>query len=168
MEIIRTYIEAVKPERYGLPWTQEEIGKLKSLWLDSNRSFAAICQILKRPETGVAIKLQDMGYICRNPNLCYNEYEVKCRPSTLQAEKAAKEPTINPFESKIMFETKTFINEKDASQLSDQEIFKHIAAAEKNLEAFQGLKTKSKKKDAAIAKLKEDLAKMAEYLDNRP
>lgn len=168
MEILRTYTEAVRPERYGLPWTQEELGKLKSLWISSNWSFAAICKCMKRPETGVAAKLQHMGYICHNSSLAYNEYEVKYRPSTLQAEKAAKEPTINPFESKIMFETKTFINEKDASQLSDQEIFKHIAAAEKNLEAFQGLKTKSKKKDAAIAKLKEDLAKMAEYLDNRP
>ncbi len=167
MQILRTYTEAVKPERYGLPWTDEELGKLKSLWIDSNLSFAAICKCMKRPETEIAAKLQHIGYICHNSNLCYNEYEVKYRPSPL-AEKAAKEPTINPFESKIMFETKTFINEKDASQLSDQEIFKHIAAAEKNLEAFQGLKTKSKKKDAAIAKLKEDLAKMAEYLDNRP
>ena len=122
---------------------------------------------MKRPETGVAANLQQMGYICHNSSLAYNEYEVLNRPSHLKAEKAAKEST-NIFESKIMFEVKTFINEKDASQLSDQEIFKHIAAAEKNLEAFQGLKTKSKKKDAAIAKLKEDLAKMAEYLDNRP
>lgn len=43
-----------------------------------------------------------------------------------------------------------------------------IAAAEKNLESFKNLKTPSKKKDAAIAQIEADLAKMAEYLDNRP
>lgn len=167
METIRTYTEAVKPERHGLPWTSEEHAKLKSLWLDSNWSFAAICQILKRPETGVAAKLQHMGYICHNSSLGCNEYEVLNRPSPLKAEKAAKEPT-NPFESKIMFEVKTFINEQDASKLSDAEIFVLMAKAEKNLESFKNLKTSSKKKDAAIAQIEADLAKMAEYLDNRP
>mgnify|MGYP000325966304 CR=1 FL=1 len=166
METIRTYTEAVKPERYGLPWTDEEYAKLKSLWLDTDWSFAAICKILKRPETGVAAKLQHMGYIY-NSSLDYNEYEVLNRPSPLKAEKAAKEPT-NLFESKIMFEVKTFINEQDASKLSDTEIFKMIAAAEKNLESFKNLKTSSKKKDAAIAQIEADLAKMAEYLDSRP
>lgn len=67
-----------------------------------------------------------------------------------------------------MFEVKTFINEQDASKLSNAEIFKMIAAAEKNLESFKNLKTSSKKKDAAIALIEADLAKMAEYLDNRP
>jgi len=167
METIRTYTEAVKPERYGLPWTEEEYAKLKSLWLDSNLSFAAICKILKRPETGVAAKLQYMGYICHNSSLDYNEYEVLNRPSPLKAEKAAKELT-NPFESKIMFEVKTFINEQDASKLSDAEIFVLMAKAEKNLESFKNLKTSSKKKDAAIAQIEADLAKMAEYLDSRP
>lgn len=79
METIRTYTEAVKPERYGLPWTDEEYAKLKSLWLDTDWSFAAICKILKRPETGVAAKLQHMGYIY-NSSLDYNEYEVLNRP----------------------------------------------------------------------------------------
>lgn len=166
METIRTHTEAVKPERHGLPWTDKEYRKLKSLWIDSNLSFAAICKILKRPETGVAAKLQHMGYIY-NSSLDYNEYEVLNRPSPLKAEKAAKEPT-NTFESKIMFEVKTFINEQDASKLSNTEIFKMIAAAEKNLESFKNLKTPSKKKDAAIAQIEADLAKMAEYLDNRP
>lgn len=122
---------------------------------------------MKRPETGVAAKLQHMGYICHNSSLAYNEYEVLNRPSPLKAEKAAKEPT-NPFESKIMFEVKTFINEQDASKLSDTEIFVLMAKAEKNLESFKNLKTSSKKKDAAIAQIEADLAKMAEYLDNRP
>lgn len=167
METIRTYKEAVKPERYGLPWTEEEYSKLKSLWIDSNLSFAAICKCMKRPETGVAANLQQMGYICHNSSLAYNEYEVLNRPSHLKAEKAAKEPT-NPFESKIMFEVKTFINEQDASKLSDAEIFVLMAKAEKNLESFKNLKTSSKKKDAAIAQIEADLAKMAEYLDSRP
>lgn len=76
METIRTHTEAVKPERHGLPWTEEELGRLKSLWVGPGLSFAAICQILKRPETGVAAKLQYMGYICHNPNLDYNACEV--------------------------------------------------------------------------------------------
>lgn len=168
METIRTHTEAVKPERHGLPWTEEELGRLKSLWVGPGLSFAAICKILKRPETGVAAKLEHMGYICHNSSLPYNEYEVLNRPSPLKAEKAAKEPTINPFESKIMFEVKTFINEQDASKLSDAEIFVLMAKAEKNLESFKNLKTSSKKKDAAIAQIEADLAKMAEYLDNRP
>jgi len=167
MRDIRTHTEAVKPERYGLPWSEEEHAKLKSLWLDSGLSFAAICRMMKRPETGVAAKLQSMGYIRQICSLGYNEYEVLNRPSPPKAEKAAKEPT-NTFESKIMFEVKTFINEQDASKLSDAEIFVLMAKAEKNLESFKNLKTSSKKKDAAIAQIEADLAKMAEYLDNRP
>ena len=73
-----------------------------------------------------------------------------------------------PKETIIMkFETRTFVNDVDASTLTDDEIFGEIRRAEKRIEELKAIKTTTKKLADSITKLEEYASKLAAYVDAR-
>lgn len=83
--------------------------------------------------------------------------------------KFCKEDTFGntPKETIMKFETRTFINDVEASTLTDDQIFGEIRRAEKRIEELKAIKTPTKKLADNITKLEEYAANLATYVDNR-
>ena len=67
----------------------------------------------------------------------------------------------------MKFETRTFVNDVDASTLTDDQIFGEIRRAEKRIEELKAIKTTTKKLADSITKLEEYASKLAAYVDAR-
>lgn len=66
-----------------------------------------------------------------------------------------------------LIENKTFVKGADAAKMSDEEIFTAIAEVEAEVNKLSEVKTQSKKLQSRIDQLKDQAAKLAEYVDNR-
>ncbi len=65
------------------------------------------------------------------------------------------------------FETKAFIFGVEASNVSDVEIFKHIAGLEAQIKSLQGIENKPKKLTARITELQKQINSLIAYCDER-
>ena len=72
-----------------------------------------------------------------------------------------------PKETIMKFETRTFINDQDASTLTDDQIFGEIRLAENRIGWLKAIKTPTKKLADNITKLEEYASKLATYVDTR-
>ena len=72
-----------------------------------------------------------------------------------------------PKETIMKFETRTFVNDVDASTLTDDQIFGEIRRAEKRIEELKAIKTTTKKLADSLTKLEEYASKLAAYVDAR-
>lgn len=145
---------------HGARWVPDHFTQLHHWWnACPGMSFQEICDAMGRSYSAVAAKLSERGYVRYDPTTgCY------CgnRPSNPQPT-TTKEETMN----NATIETKTFIAGIDATTLSDEQIFKHIAKLEGEVDKLKAIRTVSKKLQAAIAKMEEDLVALVDYVDNR-
>lgn len=72
-----------------------------------------------------------------------------------------------PKETTMKIETKVFINDQDASNLTDEQIFAEIRRAEKRIEELKAIKVQSGKLAKAIDDLQDYVNKLAAYVDER-
>ncbi len=72
-----------------------------------------------------------------------------------------------PKEPIMKFETRTFINDQDASTYTDDQIFAEIRLAENRIERLKAIKTPTKKLADNIIKLEKYAADLAKYVDSR-
>lgn len=72
-----------------------------------------------------------------------------------------------PKEPIMKIETKTFINDQDASTYTDDQIFGEIQRAEKRIEELKAIKVQSGKLAKAIDDLQDYVNKLAAYVDAR-
>lgn len=92
------------------------------------------------------------------------------RPGVLAAD---TDPTLPenetaPKENAMMtIETKTFVNDVDASTLTDTQLFDAIAQAEAAIAAKEAIKNKPEKLRAEIDRLNKYIADLVAYIDNR-
>ena len=63
--------------------------------------------------------------------------------------------------------TTHFVNDNNAAQMSDDELFAQLARGEQQLEKLKTIKTPSKKLAAQIEDMQGQLTKLAEYIDSR-
>lgn len=76
-------------------------------------------------------------------------------------------PQAQPKEPIMKIETKVFINDVEASTMTDDQIFGEIRRAEKRIEELKAIKTPTKKLADNITKLEEYASKLATYVDSR-
>lgn len=67
----------------------------------------------------------------------------------------------------MKIETRTFINDQDASTFTDDQIFGEIHKAEKRIGELKAIKTPTKKLADNITKLEDYASKLAKYVDER-
>lgn len=67
-----------------------------------------------------------------------------------------------------IIETVTRILGRDASTMTDDQIFQLIARQEGEIAMLSGIKAKSKKLEARIAEIQSGIEKLVEYVDSRP
>lgn len=72
-----------------------------------------------------------------------------------------------PKEPIMKIETKVFINDQDASTMTDDQIFAEIRRAESRIEGLKAIKTPTKKLADNISKLEKYAADLAKYVDSR-
>lgn len=150
--------------RHGKPWQPEEWQNLRNLYM-AGMSLEDICKTLQRPADGTVNKLLDAGLI-RYDSMTF-EYYVRVQPNP-QATPQPSPPTKKETPvSKPLIEAKILINGVDATDMSDTEIFRLIAKTEAEIASLESIKTPSKKLADAISKLKTDVVKLAEYVDQR-
>lgn len=153
--------------RHGMPWTDKELTSLQDMFIAA-MNLEHICNNLQRPADGVLNKLCYLNLIKRDPvNYCYwnvvDPISTTPRAPSHQPPNTKEEPTM----SKNLIESKVFVNGVDATSMSDTEIFSLLAKTEVEIAKLEAIKTPSKKLGDAIAKLKTDVAKLAEYVDSR-
>ena len=76
-------------------------------------------------------------------------------------------PQTKPKEPIMKIETKVFINDQDASTLTDDQIFGEIRRAENRIAGLKAIKTPTKKLADNITKLEKYAADLAKYVDSR-
>lgn len=76
-------------------------------------------------------------------------------------------PKTKPKEPIMKIETKVFINDQDASTMTDDQIFAEIRRAENRIEGLKAIKTPTKKLADNITKLEKYAADLAKYVDSR-
>lgn len=146
------------PHRRGQRWTPEDDDRLRNM-VASGYSIVEMCQLLGRDTGGIIGRFVNLGIAKLNDEGYYVQITDN-QPTT------TKENSMNPTTTATI-ETKTFILGRDASTMTDVEIFNLIAKTEAELAKFKGISTKSAKLAAHIARVECDLRRLAEYLDNR-
>jgi len=83
-----------------------------------------------------------------------------------QPPETPKEPTMTTTtNAPIQVTTKTLVNGRDVSTMSDAEVFELIAAQEAKIKELEAIESKPKKLTAEIAKRKEGIAALVAHLD---
>lgn len=145
----------------GKKWSSEELALLRhnyNLGLD----LTEICTRHKRPKSGVLNKLCELRLLRYNA-VGYN-YIVVAKPKNKpETQVTEKESTM----SNANIETKVFIQGKDASEMTDAQIFSLIAKLESEQDKLSQIKNKPKKLVAAIEALTADIQKLVDYVDAR-
>lgn len=178
---MREFIMPSQPEppsqraRRGLTWSDVECKRLKYL-LSSDVTLDNICNILERSRLSIMSKTQALGLLSlhtyiQGPDRYFhtvpNEFLEKCPTGPYQ-------PITQPTEEITMttptpvIEVKTFIAGTDAANMTDMQIFQRIAKMEDDAARLEEIRVKPKKLIAHICTMREDILKLAEYVDNRP
>lgn len=152
-----------KRARHGMPWSGHDHEMLDAL-ARRRRSLEDMCVQLQRPSTGVIPKLIYGGHIKATDNGYVWAKTTETQPETQE------ETTMNPEkagERVANIRTQVLIRGRDASHMSDEEIFKLIAKLELEVEALLAIKAKSIKLKAAVDALNKDIADLVAYVDAR-
>lgn len=147
-------------ENSGKRWEVEELASLRhnyNLGLD----LTEICTRHKRPKSGVLNKLCELR-ILRYSSANYS-YIVVAKPKNVNKVETEKEIIM----SNANIETKVFIQGKDATEMTDAQIFSLIAKLEGEQDKLSQIKNKPKKLVAAIHALTLDIEMLVEYVDGR-
>lgn len=152
-----------EPPNKGKLWTYGDLDELSKAY-HNGLSFAEICKELGRPPAGVLHKLCDLGILGVEPGT-YRKY-VRKPPKNVnkQAEIQTEKEIIMSTEN---IETKVFIQGKDASEMTDAQIFSLIAKLEAEQDKLSQIKNKPKKLVLAVEKLGQDIQRLVEYVDAR-
>lgn len=143
----------------GKKWSEEELSGLLNYY-HKGLSLRQLCLKHGRPKTGVLNKLCELRLL-RFCKLTY-KYIILVQPNnmtSIQKEEIAM--------SNANIETKVFIQGKDASEMSDSQIFSLIAKLEAEQDKLSLIKNKPKKLVALIEGLTTDIQKLVEYVDAR-
>lgn len=99
----------------------------------------------------------------------FSGLEMRAASATTTGRIVSPTPSLQtqPKEPIMKFETKVFINDQDASTLTDDQIFGEIRRAEKRIEELRAIKTPTKKLADNIIKLEKYAADLAKYVDSR-
>lgn len=149
------------PHRRGSRWTQEDDDRLRNM-VESGYSIKEMCQLLGRDIGGITGRFVNLGIAQLNDDGFYVQTKTYSTPTCITKENIMTTPN-----TAATIETKTFILGRDASTMTDIEIFNLIAKTEAELVKLKGIQTKSSKLAAHIARVEYDLCHLAEYLDNR-
>lgn len=134
-------------DRDGVLRKLEKLGLIEDKWLNETYFYACDYEPFSSLSAGVMP----------------HNVAVSINGSTITLQNLTKETPM----STPTIENKTFILGKDASQMSDGEIFNLIAKTEGELAKLKAITTKSSKLAAHIKKVEADLKALAAYLDGR-
>lgn len=146
------------PHRRGSRWTPEDDTLLRRM-VAKGDSIAHMCVALGRDTGGITGRFVNLGIAQLNDEGYYVQITDNA-PTT-------KENIMTTPNTTATIETKTFILGRDASTMTDVEIFNLIAKTEAELGKLKGISTESAKLAAHINKIENDLIRLAEYVDNR-
>lgn len=147
-------------ENSGKRWEAEELSVLVENY-NLGLSLHDICTRHKRPKSGVLSKLCELR-ILRYSSANYS-YIVVAKPKNVNKVETEKETIM----SNANIENKVFIQGKDATEMTDAQIFSLIAKLESEQDKLSQIKNKPKKLVAAIHALTLDIEMLVEYVDGR-
>ena len=144
----------------GKRWDSEELAALRHNY-NLGLSLHDMCVRHKRPKSGVLNKLCELR-ILRYSSANYS-YIVVAKPKNVNKVETEKETIM----SNANIENKVFIQGKDATEMTDAQIFSLIAKLEGEQDKLSQIKNKPKKLVAAIHALTLDIEMLVEYVDGR-
>lgn len=147
-------------ENSGKKWEAEELSALVENY-NLGLSLHDMCVRHKRPKSGVLNKLCELR-ILRYSSANYS-YIVVAKPKNVNKTETEKETIM----SNANIENKVFIQGKDATEMTDAQIFSLIAKLEGEQDKLSQIKNKPKKLVAAIHALTLDIEMLVEYVDGR-
>lgn len=142
-------------ENSGKKWEVEELAALRENY-NLGLSLHDICVRHKRQKLGVLNKLCEL-------QILRNSYIVVAKPKNVNKSETEKEIIM----SDANIENKVFIQGKDATEMTDSQIFSLIAKLESEQDKLSQIKNKPKKLVAAIHALTLDIEMLVEYVDGR-
>jgi hypothetical protein len=149
---------------HGVRWTAEHFTELHNWWCNTTIPFEGICNSMGRSHSSIIAKLAERGYVkydISTGGYAYNP-AARGKDTTQPQPTTPKEETMT-----ANIETKTFIAGTDAANMDDTQIFRYIAKLEGEIDRLKAIRAGSKKLQAAIAKLEEDVQALVEYVDGR-
>lgn len=147
-------------ENSGKRWEAEELFALVENY-NLGLSLHDICVRHKRPKSGVLNKLCELRILRYIP--ANYSYIVVAKPKNVNKVETEKETIM----SNANIENKVFIQGKDATEMTDAQIFSLIAKLESEQDKLSQIKNKPKKLVAAIHALTLDIEMLVEYVDGR-
>lgn len=158
----KTLRELPKPFRSGHTWLKEDYMLIKERY-NEGASLYELCNESGRSPHSVLAKLVELKILAVEPKT-YN-YTVLIKPGHLELNSKPTEKEI--IMSNANIETKVFIQGKDATEMTDAQIFSLIAKLEGEQDKLSQIKNKPKKLVAAIEALTLDIEMLVEYVDGR-
>ena len=149
-------------ENSGKKWEVEELAALRENY-NLGLSLHDICVRHKRQKLGVLNKLCELR-ILRYSSANYSYIVVSKPKNANQSQTETEKETIM---SNANIENKVFIQGKDATEMTDAQIFSLIAKLEGEQDKLSQIKNKPKKLVAAIHALTLDIEMLVEYVDGR-
>lgn len=157
--------DCIRRARHGQIWSSNELRALEKLFSEG-ADLEEMCDKLKRPADGVVIKLAYIGCIRAVPG-SRDEFEClmpRSTPTTDEAQPRAEENTMS---TTPVIETKVLIKGREATDVTDREIFAEIARLEGEMAKLQAIKNKPKKLEEALSAMQADIDKLIAFVDAR-
>lgn len=170
--------------RHGQRWTQSDLNTLAAFY-KSGHPLEQLCNLLERPAAGILPKLVSLGMLEKIGDdyyvvITYETRSQKVFPKILfddcfdsahsgfhfLSDKPVQQENIMTQDIKNI-ETRTYIQGQDASKLTDAQLFDIIAKLEKDKRGLSLIENKSKKLQAAIDAIANDIAAINTYIDSR-
>lgn len=169
--------------RHGRPWLDEDYANLRRMFFEVN-SLTYICKTLGRSAGGVVPKLKQMKLVYEgndnmyHPNIYYavdSSAETRVQPrSSEELYDLQQAETLNQIQEQTemnnevkVIEEITLINGQNATNLSDDDIFKLIGKLEEMAQSLCRIQNKPKKLVAKIDSINEDIKKLVDFVDAR-
>lgn len=149
-------------DKAGLHWSQEDDLKLRGL-VAAGFTADAIAKQLSRSRASILSRLTVRSILRRN-TMTGNYSFIKEESPIMNLDTACKSSTET---NHPLIETRIYINGRIAADMTDEQIFGAIRAAESKIASYKDIVSKPEKLKALLAKMQEEITELVKYVDGR-
>lgn len=149
-------------DKAGSQWSREDDLKLRGL-IAAGFTADAIAKQLSRTRVSILSRLMARSILKRN-TMTGNYSFVEEESPTMNPDTACKSSTET---NHPLIETRIYVNGRIAADMTDEQIFSAIRAAESKIVSYKDIVSKPEKLKALLAKMQEEITELVKYVDSR-
>lgn len=151
-------------DKAGTPWPLENDFFLSKL-VENGFTVDDIAKHFRRSRVSILSRLKLRGILYRSSITGEYDFCVKEEQGIMESGsicKAAPTEINHP-----LIETRIYVNGRVAADMTDEQIFSAIRAAENKIASYKDIVSKPEKLKALLAKMQEEITELVKYVDGR-